>query len=453
VSLRFTAKGPVDNLNMTVNLTGGDLAIAYGELFSKPAGRALTVDGHGAVRNQSDVKIDSLRIALDPMTLNAKGNVKDAAGAGNVDLRAWADPFSVEPLADMIPMLKEYKLSGKTGFDVSVKGSIDQPKILGSAAIQGVGVVPADGVSLSALVGTMRFTADSVATDDLKGKFNGSDFSVKARVENFERPSVTLEGELAQLDVGALMKAVEKPGAAGGGGPAAAPPAVPGPAPVAHTRGTFRVGSIVHPNYTGRRFRFIWELSEVGPDMGRAGGTAEFSAADGKIHDLPLAAKLNKLIKRDASEIPYDSMSAHFTITRGVLETPDFTAKGPYADMTAAGTVHLVTLMADLRLVVKIPEGSVGGSAAEWFAGEDGRPTLEATVRGPVSDPAIQVDLSKAAKRAAEEAARKGLEKLKEKFGGPSEGSGEEPTKQEKQIDKAVEEGKKALDKIFKRKR
>ncbi|MBI4396705.1 MAG: hypothetical protein HY548_06395, partial [Elusimicrobia bacterium] len=104
---------------------------------------------------------------------------------------------------------------------------------------------------------------------------------------------------------------------------------------------------------------------------------------------------------------------------QGLLSTQDFIVDSSQADISAKGSVHLVTMMADLRAVFKLPAGAVGGSFGDYFADEDGRPTVEAAIKGPLSDPTITPDLSRAAKKATEDLLKKGLEqgqKALEKF-------------------------------------
>lgn len=447
------ASGTPKDMKAVLDVQAKDAAVSYTTLFSKPAGAPLSFKADASVQDVEKIALKTASLTLGSLTVHARGTL-DIAGAGRVDLAAQAPAADLKELGAYLPLIKEYGLSGAAGVNVAVKGPLDAPKASGTLTLKNVGAAAIGGIALTELTGNAAFTDDSLSTDDLKGKLNGSDLTLKAKVKNFARPDVWCEGNLASFDAGALMSAPAAPASP-------TPPAVdspappPGGAPLARTAGTFRLVQVTHPQYDGRDFRLTWDLTEVGPDMSRSNGTAELTAADGRIHDVPIAAKLNKLLKKDTSEIPYEKMSGHFQVTQGVLATPDFTVTGDSMDILAQGTVSLVTLVADLRAVLKLPAGSVGGSASDWFAGEDGRPTLEATLKGPVTDPSIQVDLAKAAKRAAEDALRKGLEKLKRSYGSgeaPAEGAAAPaPTEREQQIDKALEKGQKALDKLFKK--
>jgi hypothetical protein len=186
----------------------------------------------------------------------------------------------------------------------------------------------------------------------------------------------------------------------------------------ADSRGTVRIGSVTHPHYDGHDFRLDWTLKNAAADMSRADGAATFSASDGQVTNLPLAAKINALLKRNATNITYKSMSAHFKITQGVLATSDFTVASPQADILVKGTVRLNDMMADLRASFKLPPGALGGSLGQYLQDENGRPTIEVTIKGPLTGkPDVKPVVGKAATNAA-----KGL--LQKYIGTPGANSG-----------------------------
>ena len=177
------------------------------------------------------------------------------------------------------------------------------------------------------------------------------------------------------------------------------------------TKGTFFIGAVDHPNYLGHELRATWNLTNAGSDLNRCGGTAEVSGSDGKIRDLPLVSKLNALTHKSSAEIPYKRMAGHFKVVRGTLSTDDFLLDGGPVDVQIKGTVGLVSLLADLRAVLKLPARSVGGSVGGWIAAKDGRPTLDATIKGPLTDPTIRADTGKVAKQAVQNLAKDSLKK------------------------------------------
>jgi len=213
-----------------------------------------------------------------------------------------------------------------------------------------------------------------------------------------------------------------------------------GGAVLAAAKGTLFTGTIDHPNYLGHNFQVAWDLTNVGSDMNRCGGTGEISAADGKIRDLPLVSQLNALMHKNAAEIAYKRMAGHFKIVRGTLATDDFLIDGGPVTVLTKGTVSLVTLVADLRAVLKLPARSVGGALGNWTTAGDGRPTLEATIKGPLTDPTVNVETGQIAKKAGQNLLKNGLKKY---LGGGSPAAGGSSSQNSP--------AQKALQKLFKR--
>ncbi|HNI58036.1 MAG TPA: AsmA-like C-terminal region-containing protein [Elusimicrobiota bacterium] len=204
------------------------------------------------------------------------------------------------------------------------------------------------------------------------------------------------------------------------------------------------MGEATHPYYLGKNFQLKGLLTDLGPDLGQLSGALTLSASDGKIRNLPLAEKINKLMKKDAADLTYKTLGGHFKIERGLLTTEDLAVESDQTDLAAKGRVRLTDFDSDLRATVKLPAGSLGGSLGDWSSGPDGRPTLTAKITGPLTDPKISVDLSQAAKNAAKDLLQKSLEKYRK----PAEGDNGGSTA----VDKAVDQGLKSLQKLFKKK-
>lgn len=424
VSATVSAKGTLDNLTIGLGLKGNDLEIGYADYFAKPAGAAFALQGSAAVKDQKFVDLTSCQGTLGSMSFSARGPLGNVTAEGNMNLSFQAPAFDVGPVAAMVPSIKDYKLSGKSGLNAALRGSFALTQISGTANLKNLGAVPMEGIAFNELNGDVAFTQDSAETNNLKGKFNGSDIFLKTKIKNFSAMDLWCDGDLAQLDAAKLMAAFsttpakqqEKkpsqktlvPSFFVGVAYAAAPPA-PSSFLLAKTQGTFRVGIISHPNYLGRQFKLTWDLTNVDASMARCNGAADFSAADGKIQNLPLAEKINQAMKRNATDLSYSKMSGHFKITQGVLDTQDFAVNASYADIFAKGNVSLSTLQSNMRGIIKLAKGSVGGSVGDWFTDDDGRPTIEIALKGLISDPSITVDISKAAKRAGEQLLKKYL--------------------------------------------
>ncbi len=400
-------RGSLAKMSASLSLAADGAALAYGTLFAKPAGTALSAAVEAVLTGEKDVALSSARLTLAGASVDVHGTVADAPGAGRLDLAVKASPFDLTPFEKMIPSLAGYKLSGRAGLDATVKGTIKSPQARGNLALAGLGAVPMEGISFGGLTGNVSFTQDSLDLPGLKGKLNGETLSLKASVRNFARPDVTVDGNLASLDLGKLQAAFASTA------PATAAPAAPsapaGPPPIAKAKGSFKIGSLTHPYYLGKDFALTWDLTDLGPDLSRLNGTAKLSASDGKIRNLPLAAKINALLKRDAADITYAKLGGNVKITRGVLDTQDFAVDSDQADFSAKGSVNLADTVADLRLTAKLAKGAVGGSAEEWFTDDDGRVTVDFVIKGPLAKAVPVPDLRKAGAKAAKSLLKKYL--------------------------------------------
>jgi hypothetical protein len=402
VTLSFSAQGRMNDVAAVIEADGREAALSYAALFRKPAGTPFSAKMDGRLTGLKDLSLRSASLLLGPIVAGMEGTIQDMPGKGRMDLTIKAAPFDVAPFGRMVPSLQELALSGRAGIQTAVKGSFSSPQAKGTLTLAGFGAMPMKGISFDNLTGTLAFTQDAAETTGIKGRFNGEPLTVSFKAKNAGNPELEMEGSLAALDLGKLMAVFAGTATTTASSPAAPRASAAAPPLLTKTAGHFRIGTVTHPSYVGKNFSLTWNLANVGTDFSRLNGTAQLTAADGKIHNLPLADKINNLLGKNAADITYSRMGGSFQITRGVLNTQDFAIDSSQADIAARGTVNLADTTADMRAVFRLPAGSVGGSAEEWFADADGRPTVEATIKGLLSDPTIRPDLSKAAKRAVE---------------------------------------------------
>ncbi len=306
---------------------------------------------------------------------------------------------------------------------------------------------------------------------------------MKTKIDHFDRPTIVLDGRWDRLEVEKLLKAFSN--TAPPPKPISSPPsktarsgapptkvrghaAAPGenppegtPAPVAAATGNFRIGEIVHPHYLGRDFQFKWNLTNVGTNLSLLSGEASVTAASGEIKNIPVAKKINKLMDRNDSTIAYKKLAGTFLVTRGMADVKSFGLNSDQTDFSAQGQVRLGNMESDLRLMLKLPPGSVRGSVGHWMTAEDGRPTIEASLKGPLGDPKVKVDYRDTVRRAAKDLLNKTLGGWKGKPDRPSpvptpkEPSTEsEPppaTDAQKELKELEEMGRRSLENIFKK--
>jgi hypothetical protein len=92
-----------------------------------------------------------------------------------------------------------------------------------------------------------------------------------------------------------------------------------------------------------------------------------------------------------------------------MAEIKSFVLNSDQTDFFANGHVRLGDMESDLRLMLKLPPGSVRGSVGNWITADDGRPTIEAALKGPLRDPKVKVDYRDTVRRAAQDIFKKTL--------------------------------------------
>ncbi|MGE3274929.1 MAG: AsmA family protein [Vicinamibacterales bacterium] len=167
-----------------------------------------------------------------------------------------------------------------------------------------------------------------------------------------------------------------------------------------------------------------------------ANGAARIDVADGTVQGLSLVhtavlassgregglvssatRTLTKSGDEDGGSDAFERLGATLLVENGMLKTNDLQFESPDADLSASGTLTLQTLQADFSGQVQLSEelSKQAGTDLYRYSQEDGRVTLPATVKGPLGDLSVMVDVQAAAKRAitnkATEEAKKALER------------------------------------------
>lgn len=436
----LAAQGTADRVVFSVDLDLSGAEVRYGDAFVKPTKTLLKVAAAGA-RDAAATVLKSLKLESPLGAIGGHGALRAAKNQSLLDFTVNAPALELDPAAALVPSLRDYAPRGKISLNAKIQGPSSAPQARGNAVLSGVGLTPMPGASLEGLGGSIAFSEDDAALKDFKGKFLGSPFTLALTARRFARPELTYDFKLDRLDLAKLQEIFGSTAAA----ESPATPAGPaGPAPIARAEGSIKIGEATHPYYLGKNFQLKGLLTDLGPDLGQLSGALTLSASDGKIRNLPLAEKINKLMKKDAADLTYKTLGGHFKIERGLLTTEDLAVESDQTDLAAKGRVRLTDFDSDLRATVKLPAGSLGGSLGDWSSGPDGRPTLTAKITGPLTDPKISVDLSQAAKNAAKDLLQKSLEKYRK----PAEGDNGGSTA----VDKAVDQGLKSLQKLFKKK-
>lgn len=157
----------------------------------------------------------------------------------------------------------------------------------------------------------------------------------------------------------------------------------------------------------------------------RLSGNAVVAVRDGVLRDIALLAKINQALKvtaGDEKDTRFESLDASFVIGSGKAHTEDLALKAGELTVLAKGDVNF-----DLTLDFKGTARFAPAKTAEILhslsdlrrlVNDRGELELPLTVKGPVSDPSVGVDLAAAAKKAVKEEFKQQIgDKLKSLFG------------------------------------
>lgn len=424
-------QGTASDLTFALSLDGQSLDAAWGTSLRKPRESTLSLSVSGKLRDQKDVDLSSALLRTAAGTGDIRGDIRDLMNSRSLNLTVKGKIPDLAKLGNFLPSLSGYHLRGQTDIDATLKGSADAPTVAGQIHLMNAAAIPLPGLDLSEVKGTVIFSPDRAVIETLHGKAFGSPFSLSGKVDHFDRPTIFLDGNWARLEIKKLLTVFSPTTIPPSPLPAASkspPPPSPmqsaqdGPgnghqnsrsspptSPIAQATGIFHIGEISHPHYLGRDFQFKWDLTNVGPDLSLLSGTASVTAATGEIKDVPVAKKINKLLNRDGSDIAYKKLAGNFLVNRGIAEVQSFVLNSGQTDFSAQGRVRLGDMESDLNLMLKLPPGSVRGSVGNWITADDGRPTIEAELKGTLRDPKVKVDYSDTVRRAAQDILKKTL--------------------------------------------
>ncbi len=424
VSLDFTARGRLRDAAFTVDAKAKETEVSCADFFRKPAGTPLALKASVRLKDLKEVELSSATLSVAGAVVELRGGIDDPAGQGRMGLRVHAEPFDVAPPARLSSALRKYSFSGRAGIDAVLSGTYAVPRASGTLTLEGFGVVPTKGFAADRLTGAVAFTDGSIETTGLKGRFNGGDFTLTMKARNFSRLELELYGTLSSLDAGKLISILPSTGTAGFG------PAFP---TMTRTKGSFRIGSLVHPRFFAKDFSPAWDLTGLGPDLSRLNGDLRLTTGEGRLQGTALAKRINKVLGDDGDALAFSRLDGSFTAAQGVLDAKDFTADTNQSHIDVQGTLNLATLNSDLRVTFKLPPGKVKSSAGNLIADREGHVSVGVLIKGPLTDPTVRTDLTGAAGNAAGNLINKSM-------------SGEESLRQ-----RISDEGKKALDTILKK--
>ena len=366
----------------------------------------------------ADLRPGSLKVksfTMNSGSIKAEGN-SDVSYAGN--LRASgsvkAEDTDLEKTAGMLPVLKDYGLSGKVKADLKYAYAAKM-SLSGNASFEGIGAKFA-GRALSAFKGALTFSSDQIASGPMTGKLDGEDLKVDFAVKNWaEHPRATLNVALARL----VIKATPAPQAAAKGGENTAQPGkaqAAGKPFYVDLAGKTQIGKIEHPNFLGNNAVVRYDLKNISEDL-KLSGTASFDIDGGKFSNLyefaqsfkaakvalyPILVlqKATKLAKGlplpDFNNITYTKMAGDYLFQEGNMKIQKSDMNSNVADASSTGNINLPAETLDMKINTTIKEGiKMGAPIVLNVKGTFSNPSVKPDVKSITEQPMIKQGVEK----------------------------------------------------------
>ncbi len=181
VSIEGTIKGSLDRLALRAKSDLSQDRVAYGDVFNKPAGTAMTLDAKGEWAG-GEFSITGAHLGLADLDLTASHVSLGNPPSAKID----TDSFSLAMLSRTVVPLGSLSLSGKCEIDGSVKLDNGSPAIDATVTLAQVAVQPPKLPRLTDVTGKIRFIKNTAtierttfAVGSAKGSLEGKATSLQ----------------------------------------------------------------------------------------------------------------------------------------------------------------------------------------------------------------------------------------------------------------------------------
>ncbi|MEW6322939.1 MAG: AsmA-like C-terminal region-containing protein [Acidobacteriota bacterium] len=383
-----------------VEVVSGDRTLR-GDVELVPDGSGVRLRRIALAADETSIEMTGVLSSLDPLEgeITAKGTSVD--------------------FDRMLSFLSEFSTNAAPAGAAAIEGGEPGAAVGRLVFHLTLGEATSGPLTLTGVSATARVTPDAITLDPLAFGVFGGRYEGSMRLALGDTPRFAWKAAVSGVDAGAAMAYAGAPRTISG--TLAARLALEGAGldmdrALRSARGTLRLdvtdGTVAN---LGLVRTIVMATSMKGGLLG--GVTSAARAASGG------AAREGERFSR---------LGATITLAEGVMRTDDLAFQSTDVDLTAAGTITVATLTADLAGRVQLSEAlsKEAGSDLYRLTQDNGRITLPATVNGPLTDLAVRVDVGDASRRAirnraAEEAQRaveRNLPKLPEAVKNPLKG-------------------------------
>lgn len=225
--LRLDAKpdfsgGIFQSADVTTVVDLDKLVLRFGTLFHKGSDIPLNLQTQFKVSRDSAM-VKNFRAVFHNAELTAQGGVEELDRAGRIALSIEAKPIDLAPWSKIVPMLKDYALTGNAGFSAKAAGTLAAPTYEAQAKIAKMRAKAPHLKAPAEMDAELRVVTDRVEKFDAAFKAPGTDLRLSGSVQSFAKPNAQFRLASTGMDLDQLVDFPEKPAS-----PAAA--AAPSPA-------------------------------------------------------------------------------------------------------------------------------------------------------------------------------------------------------------------------------
>jgi hypothetical protein len=415
MSGQVNLEGTLSRMAIALSVDASNLAIQYADLLKKKSGVACKFQLKSDVERQDTATLHELGVTFGPLNLSAKGVVSGLTQKEpRFNLNINLSPLSLNELASMVGSVAAYKPQGTVSANLVAHGTPSNPLAEGTVQLKDVAAEVMPGIPVSGINATVQMKADSMSMPSLNGRLMDSPFKVNLAVQNFAAPHVMLDGSLDKLDVGKVLAALQKKPAAKGTPPVPVPPqavkavSAAGPLTPFALKANFTVAQVTHPNFDGKAFKFVCDLTGRGSNPATLKGTASVDGAQGAIHDIPIVSSLASVIDPSLKELSYSSIIAKMNFDAGKMHLTQGDLNGPVS-VSATGTYTFENSGLDFAVHATVPANQVSPVIAQYAAVGDVVP-LDLTLGGTLDKPKYSL-------KAAQMIKNKAMDTLKQQAG------------------------------------
>ncbi|MGC2495121.1 AsmA family protein [Candidatus Binatus sp.] len=184
VTFEATADGNIQSIKFNISSDLSTPAIAFGDSFNKPADTPLKISAEGS-QGGSGVAVTLANVTLGDLEAKAT-DIK--IGGGTSEAHVDTNNFDLAAIANMIPALGKYNLTGKTEIHTAATLVNGKASADGTVALAGVGLSIPDQKAppLSNVSGNIKLTGTSADVGPLTFNLGAQQATLKSHIDQFQ---------------------------------------------------------------------------------------------------------------------------------------------------------------------------------------------------------------------------------------------------------------------------